>query len=206
MSNNWASQNRPTRLEASRNRHDEGAWNGFVSFYRHYIYNIVRKLRLNHYAAEKITQKIILKLWQELRRDQVPPDRDQFHGRLCLAAWNEIKDFIHGRKRILLDTDADNERNEQTLHFLEQLSLPEIEAIAEKEWRSHVVRLAWKNLEPGLGEQQKQVFLMAEENIPAAEIAQETGLPESDVSDSRKHLQELLQKEIMRLNSQRLYI
>lgn len=192
---------RQTLLEKIRDQHNETAWEDFVHYYQKYIYNIVRQMNLTHHDAEEITQKVIMKSWKKLPQFQYHPGKGRFRGWLCRVTGNEVKDFIRIRKKFLLEADSiQNDDDEKNVSYLEQICLPEIETIAEKEWKNYVSKIAWKNIEPGLEEKQRKVFLMSVENVPPAEIASETGIAESSVYVYKKRVQDKLREEIVRLN------
>ena len=57
---------RLTLLEKIRDQHDNDAWADFSFYYRKYIYNITRRMGLNHHDAEEVVQTVIIKSWNKL--------------------------------------------------------------------------------------------------------------------------------------------
>ena len=57
---------RKTMLIRLQNQYDEHSWEEFVATYRQYIYNVIRRMNLNHHDALEIVQIVLIKLWKKL--------------------------------------------------------------------------------------------------------------------------------------------
>jgi RNA polymerase sigma factor (sigma-70 family) len=197
---------RETLLTRIRDRHDDASWEDFVYYYRRYIYNLVRRMNVGHHDADEVTQKVIIKAWQKLPEFRYDPGRGRFRGWLCMVAGNEVKDFFRSRKRTCLMTDLQNAEGGKETDFEDfgNITEPEIEKIAEHEWRNYVVKLAWKNLESALDEKAKNCFLGIAHGDTPREIAKRLEIAESSVYVYKKRVQDKLRVEVMRLNRELL--
>ena len=83
--------------------------------------------------------------------------------------------------------------------YLEKVSLPEIEEIAESEWRTYIANLAWENISPDLHENAAKCFKLFNEGVEVAEIAKQLDIVEGSVYVYKKRVEQKLIKEIKSL-------
>lgn len=188
---------RESLLERVRDPNDEGSWEDFVCYYRPFIYSLARGMRMEHFDAEEIVQNVLLKAWNKLPEFEYDRRRGRFRGWLCLVTGNAVRDFVRRRKTQVLGPN-----NEQLEDETERLcvSLPDIERIAEQEWKRHISELAWKAVSGRFKPHVAKAFLMAAEGVPTRRIVAELGLAESSVYVYKSRVQRELRKEIIRLN------
>ena len=84
-----------------------------------------------------------------------------------------------------------------TSHYSE---IPEIEKIADIEWKRYISRLAWKTASKKFKPRVSKTFLMVMQSIPIEKIAAELGIAESTVYVYKSRVQKELRSEIIRLN------
>jgi RNA polymerase sigma factor (sigma-70 family) len=190
---------RETLLERVKNRHDEDAWNDFVHYYGRYIYGIVRRMNLNHHDAEEVVQTVNLKLWQSLPDFQYDARKGRFRGWLCTVTKNEVKRLLRKRKAELARLEAHEQS--RVAAYLERIQMPDINALAEEEWRAYIARLAWERVEDRFESNTKQAFEMVSKGRPVAAVAQDLGIAESSVYVYKKRVEDRLRSEIMQLNA-----
>lgn len=197
---------RETLLEKIKDKYDDASWEDFVYYYKKYIYNIIRSMNVSHHDADEITQKVILKAWDKLPEFKYDPGKGRFRGWLCMVTGNEVKDFFRSRKKEMLMSDLDPQGDNKDVEFedLGNITLPEIEKIAEKEWRTYISKLAWTNIADTTEEKMKDCFLMMTEGKTPKEISEKLGISESSTYVYKKRVQDKLRAEIMRLNKQLL--
>lgn len=190
-------QTRMTLLEKLRDKHDDGAWADFAYYYRGYIYNIVRRMNLDHHDAEEVVQLVLIKSWDKLPDFEYDPNKGRFRGWLCRITGNAVKNYFRDVKNRFV------ELNEETAPpDMQQISLPDIERIAEEEWEEYIPKLAWKNIEKNFDTNVRRTFTMFTEGKVAKEIAEELGIAESSVYVYKKRIQDKLRPEIKRLRNE----
>ena len=180
-----------------RDQSDEKSWEDFVFYYRPFIYNVVRGMNIPHHDAEEIVQMVLLKSWNKLPKFEYDRGKGRFRGWLCMVTGNTVKDFLRKRKISLEDLGTEDQIENQSLHHTED---PEIEKIAEREWRRYISRLAWETVSKKFKPQVTQAFLMAIQSQPVEEIVKTLGIAESTVYVYKCRVQKELRKEIIRLN------
>ena len=188
---------RQTLLEKIRDKHDEDSWEDFVFYYRQYIYVVVRSMNLNHHDAEEIVQMVLLKVWEKLPDFQYDREKGRFRGWLCRVTGNIVKNYLRSRKSQI--NRVEKLKQQEEIHYLNSVSLPEIEKIASKEWENYIANIAWKNIENNFNEHVKECFLLMSDDIPVPDIALKLGISESSVYVYKKRVLDRLFAEINRL-------
>jgi RNA polymerase sigma factor (sigma-70 family) len=191
---------RVTLLEKVKNRYDEEAWRDFVHYYGRYIYGIVRRMNLNHHDAEEVVQTVNVRLWQKLPEFQYDAEKGRFRGWLCRVTGNEVKRFLR-RRKAESERLAEHERRQVEV-YLDRIQMPDVEALAEEEWRVHVARLAWERIERLFESNAKQAFELISKGRNVKDVAQELGIAESSVYVYKKRVADRLRLEIKRLNAE----
>ena len=192
---NW--NTRKTMLIRLKDQYDENSWEEFVATYRQYIYNVIRRMELNHHDALEIVQIVLIKLWKKLPDFSYDNYRGKFRNWLYTVTANQVRDFLRGKNNLSLSKiqDTEAELNKTT-------SIPEIEKIAEKEWKVYISNLAWERIQKNFSEGVKKAFLMSIEGLPVERISNELGVSESSIYVYKKRVQDRLQEEIAYLNSE----
>jgi len=78
----------------------------------------------------------------------------------------------------------------------------EIDGIAEKEWKAFVAGKAWEKMKTIFKESHLQVYSLCLQGKSAAEAAEIAGLKENTAFVYRKKVQEAMNAEIRRLNTE----
>ena len=81
-------------------------------------------------------------------------------------------------------------------------SLPEIEQLANQEWKAHIGKLAWENIKSGLSGKVIEAFLLFSEGFSAQEIAVRLNVEANTVNVYKKRVREKLLREINLLDSE----
>ena len=197
-SSDWNSRTRETLLEKIKNQHDEASWEDFVYHYSGYIYNVVRRMNLNHHDAEEIVQTVNLKVWSKIQDFNYDSSKGRFRGWLCTVTSNEVKMFLRKKKRRIPEIKRnDDDSNE---YYLEQISMPDINSLINEEWELYITELAWKNIQDCFEEKTKTAFEMVSKGKDPKQIAEELGIAQSTVYVAKKRVSDRLRKEIQRLN------
>ena len=85
---NW--NTRKTMLIRLKNQYDENSWEEFVSTYKQYIYNVARRMELNHHDALEIVQLVLIKLWRKLPDFSYDNYRGKFRNWLYTVTANRV--------------------------------------------------------------------------------------------------------------------
>ena len=85
---------------------------------------------------------------------------------------------LFGYRRIDREQNAVSDRS---LEYLNAIRIPDIEEIAEAEWRVHLTNLALQRIAGKFSKQANRVFRLSIDGMAAEEIARETGLTVSSV-------------------------
>jgi RNA polymerase sigma factor (sigma-70 family) len=184
-------------LRRVRNQGDEQSWEDFVHYYRPFIYNVVRGMNIAHHDAEELVQTVLLKSWNKLPDFEYDRGKGRFRGWLCQVTGNSVRDFLRKRRTSVERISPDNIRDNTNLHCID---LPEVEKIAEKEWKRYISKLAWETVSKKFKPHVAQAFLMAAQRVPTVKIGDELGIAESSVYVYKCRVQKELRSEIIRLN------
>ncbi len=190
---------RQTLIERVRNQHDDASWEEFVRVYRDYIYAIIRRMNISEHDADDLRQQVLLKLWKNL------PLLDfnhitRFRSVLSTVTKHCVIDFI--RKRNSDAKRLEKVSKDESLAYLDGISLSEIDAIAEREWEVHLTNLAVEKVEPLFSGQAVKVFRLSLKGLSVEEIAREVGLQENSVYRLRNRVKVRLIQEVAQLREE----
>ena len=178
---------------------DEASWEDFVSSYQDYIFVIIRNFGLETELIKDLQQEVMLQLWKDLPRFEYRPGECRFRTWLSRVTCNVIRTYLKskaGRQRT-------NEVNfQQALNNLEQISAPEIERIAEQEWKIFIAEKALNNLRSRLSDKLIAVYEGGLEGTSDLQLAADIGITEASVRVYRQRVRNAMLKEISRINSE----
>ena len=186
-------QTRETLLAKIKNQHDDAAWEDFVFYYKGFIYIICRRMNLNHHDAEEIVQKVLVIAWKKLP-DFEYNKQQNFRGWLCKVTQNCVKEFFRKSSR-----RHAREEKVYSEHPNENYTEPDIEAIAEQEWKIYIANLAMENIKEHFSDNVLSAFKKLSDGQSRAAVAEEMGLPANTISVYKKRVTATLSKEIRRL-------
>ena len=191
---NW--QTHETLLQSLRSSYDEAAWERFTDYYQDYIYSVARQMKLNHHDSQDIVQQVLLKSWKNLKDFDYNPGQGKFRGWLCTVTGNTVKNFLAQRQSLLKKTENFGESEE---NYLKQVRIPEIDLIAEQEWRHFISNRAWEKIKDEFSENVLEAFNQLLQGTEIAQVAASLGLQENSVYRYRRRIEQRLQSEILRL-------
>ena len=185
-----AYKTRQTLLQRIQVRDDHRSWEEFTQFYEKYIYFICRRMKLSHHDAEEVSQKVMLKLWKKL------PEMDcsnfkRFRSWLCTVTSCTAKDYI--RKRVA--QNSKDAKTEELFNYCE----PEINTIADEEWKNFMVAQATENISSHFSGLVMTVFNEINQGKDFKIIAEELQLSLNTVYVYRTRVIKALGEEIKRL-------
>jgi RNA polymerase sigma factor (sigma-70 family) len=177
-------------LQRVQKKDDHRSWEEFTFFYEKYIYFICRRMKLSHHDAQEVSQKVMLKLWNKL------PEMDcsnfkRFRSWLCTVTSCTAKDYI--RKRV-----AQNNKDAKTETLFDYCE-PEIDEIADQEWKKFMVAQATENISKNFSGLVMKVFNEINQGKDFKVIAEELELSLNTVYVYRQRVVKALGEEIKRL-------
>ncbi len=188
------SENLPTRqtlLERLKKLKDNHSWGDFVLYYKGYIFAVIHGMGLNNLDAEDLSQKVLLKLWKNLPEYEYRPGNCKFRTWLCTVIRSEVYSWYRSQQ-----SQKKKLENFQINLTDEEGCLPEIEKIAQQEWKEHIGKLAWDNVKKAFSQNVIDAFLMYSEGKSTKEIAEVLQMEENTVNVYKKRVREKLCKEI----------
>jgi RNA polymerase sigma factor (sigma-70 family) len=190
---------RATLIQRVQHQHDEASWEEFVRVYRRYIDAIIRSMNISEADTEDILQQVLINLWKNLpKMDYQKINR--FRSWLSTVTKNCVTDFI--RKRTRDANRLEKAGKDDTLTYLKTIRLPEIDAIAEREWEIHLTNLALENIEPLFSGKAVEAFRLTLKGKSVEEVSQELDIKENSVYRLKNRVKDRLIQEIMHLREE----
>lgn len=181
---------RQTLLQRVRSG-DEKSWEEFSDYYKKFIYLICLKMGLKHHDCEELVQQVMIKLWKKL------PDQEgefnRFRAWLCRVTGNAVRDFM--RK-------TQNREKYEANSAGKEYSEPEIEVLADKEWKKFISSQAIENVSKFFSEEAMNIFKLFHKGKKISEIAEQVKMTENTVSVYKGRVFRAVCKEVRRLEEE----
>ncbi|MCM8533646.1 MAG: RNA polymerase sigma factor [Lentisphaeraceae bacterium] len=161
---------RHTLLARIRDPQDSEAWKEFIDFYKNYIYIIIRSMNITPHDADDILQQVTIKLWKNLPNHLHDPEKGRFRSWVSTVTKNTVLSFIKKQKN--RNEKMDQAEKEKSELYLNDINLPDIDAIAQKEWQVFVTNTAFENLTERFTPQAIEAFKMSINGFTPNEIAE----------------------------------
>ncbi len=184
---------RKTLIARVQDQHNERAWEEFIEIYKRYIYAVIRNMNISEADAADIHQKIMLKLWGHLPKLDIGKITS-FRSYLGTITKNEVLQFIRSSKRRV--AREEKAVNDSSLSYLDNIRLPDIDKIADQEWRIHLTNLALKNIESLFSKNAIKVFRLSITGLSTDEVAERTGLSVSTVNTLKSRVKTRFNTEL----------
>jgi len=189
---------RETLLQRVRRRYDEAAWEEFVCHYRGYVYNVATRMGLNHHDAEEIVQNVMLELWKKLPEFEYDSTKGRFRGWLCGVVSNKVKLLWRRKSRDLGRLTPGQQ--EELAGYLHEIQTSPTQKMADEEWVTYIITMAWDNVRDEFGENEGKAFEMVSKGASVDEVSEALGISTSSVYVYKKRVTDRLKKEVARLN------
>lgn len=186
-----------TLLFRVKNQRDDKSWNEFVGYYKNYIYIVARNMHLDHHDTEDILQGVLLKLWVKLPEFEYSTQKGTFRGYLCTIIRNMAIDLIKKKSRMMHDAEGDAKL--ELKKYIDQVALPEVEVIADKEWKLFLANTAWGNVEKEISGKVLETYLLLLKGVSLDKVAEIVGIQKNTVYVYKLRVMEKIKKEISRL-------
>jgi RNA polymerase sigma factor (sigma-70 family) len=185
-------ETRITLLQRLCDHRDEMSWKEFVDAYRRYVYLIIRGMKVDHHDAEDLTQTVLVAVWEKIPGFEYLPEHSKFRTWLCRIVRNKVIDHVRA--------SISRQKRLDKLQGDEKFALPEVEQIAEREWRAHVSDRAWRNVQKRFSESVLQCFDLSRKGKTTDEIADATGIAPATIYVYKQRVKDALLHEIRILN------
>ena len=185
---------RETLIMRLRDQRDEASWQEFDNLYRGYIAAVLRNAGVPPDTIDDLLQDVLLKAWKHLPEFDYDRSRGRFRYWLNTVTTNTVRSHFRKENRKQTAVTADGGKSLQA--FLAEPAPPEVEEMAEREWRIHVAQLAWKRVEPQLSEKVLQTFEALMQGKDADAVAAEIGVERNTVYVYKKRVEQRLAREV----------
>ena len=100
---------RMTLFDKIRSTNSEAAWVEYVSYYKGYIYALLRGMDISTNDCDDLLQVIFVKCWKYLPKFEYNPERCKFRSWLTIMVRNTVRDHLKSKthKNRLLETELD---------------------------------------------------------------------------------------------------
>ena len=187
---------RLTLFDKIRSTNSETAWVEYVSYYKGYIYALLRGMDVPPHDSDDLLQVILVKCWKYLPQFEYNPERCKFRSWLTIMVRNTVRDHFKSKSYKSKQLETDITQFSNTLQSDDYIT-----KYAEKEWRIYVAELAWKTVSKEFKDTVIDAFVRRANGEKIADIAEELDLAPSSVSTYEKRVKRAISKEIIRLEN-----
>lgn len=191
---------RYTLLQRLQSSNNEKNWDEFVTYYKPYIFVIIKGFNVGIQDSEELMQDVLVKIWKNISKFDPEKHQCRFRTWLSTMIRNTVFNFFKSKSS---KNSQSNINYDDIIGRLELISDAEINLLAEKEWRNYIAKLAWENLKENFNEVTRNVF---EESISAdienSTLAEKYNVSESSVRVFKMRVRKAMHKEIIRLNNE----
>lgn len=180
---------RLTLIERLQKTPCDNSWEDFVQTYENYIYAIILKMGVPHEDSKDVMQSVLLDAWKALPKFEYREGKSRFRSWLSVITKHATCRFYRKYSQPV-----------EALNQVVKISEPEVEKIAEQEWKLFIAQKAFDNIKGSFSEQVIEIFLCTSKDMKDKEISAQFSISESSVRVYKMRVQKAIQKEIIRLN------
>ena len=185
-------QTRQTLLQRISSGGDEQSWEEFVHYYQTFIYIVCKKINLTHHQADEVTQQVLIKLWEKFPNFKYDSSKS-FRSWLYKVVQNTSYDYFRKlRSQNNLKSKVQEQPNEN-------ITLSELEKLAEKEWNDYLSSLALENIRKDFSPETIDIFLRLLDGEDARKLEEEYGLQRKVIYVYSKRVRDRLKIEYRKL-------
>lgn len=190
---------RMTLIQRIKNAQDESAWKEFVAVYQNYVYVVVRNLNIGHHDAEEIVQKVFTKVLDKIPQFNYLPHKGKFRHWLCAIIRNMVIDLQRTKNT---EKRSMEKLSEDSCVSSAEIVIPDIEIIAEREWRNYLANMALEHARKELTPLEIECFISHAREKTPREIAAELSIAENTVYIYCRRVKDFIKKKINELENQ----
>jgi len=192
-------QTRQTLIARIQDLNDDHAWEEFTSQYQRYIHAVILKLKTPTADADDLVQRVLLILWKKLPEFEYRPGECKFRSWMNNITRKEVQFYF--RTRMRYDRKL-NKAHETSAVLEESQTLPDIEAISEREWKLHISNLAWENIQDSFTGKALECFELYKQGVDFDDIAQRLEITKKSAQVLKNRVVDKLCLEIRNLDEQ----
>ena len=189
-----------TLLLRVREPEDRQAWEEFVNRYAPKIFNWCRRYQLQESDAADVTQDVLVKLVRAMQDFQYDPAQGSFRGWLKTVTANAVRDLAGKWKKAGRGTGGTTVGQVlatiEDQRAIEALSA-EIETCHQQELLAEAERLVQPRVQPHTWQAYQ---LAAVQQRKAADVAEELGMPISEVYVAKSRVLKMLRDAVQQLS------
>lgn len=182
----------PSLLLRLRNREDADSWQRFEAVYSPIIRGYCRRRGIQATDIDDISQDVMTSVAKAIQNFDYQPDKGKFRGWLATVTANRLKNFAN--KSTLAD--------EKFLEYVDQLAVqPESDSQWTELFMQQIFKTACDEVKQQVEENTWQSFERTWiDDIPAAQVAKELGLPVHTVYVNKSRILKRLEQEFRLLS------
>lgn len=198
----------PTRrslLSKLKSWDEQDSWREFFETYWRLIFDTARRAGLDESAAQDVVQETVVTVAKEMPGFRYDRSKGTFKGWLLLITKRRIADALRKRYRSGegKHSDPDDPQVAAELAAIPNAPTPELDAMWEAEWHSHITAAAVERVKRRVKPDQFQLFeLSVLKNWPVGTVAKALGVSSMQVYLSRHRVGRLMREEIRKLEEQ----
>ena len=152
---NESNNTRHTLLQKLQLSEGDEYWDEFVRSYEGYIYMVIRGLRVDLSTCEDLLQDVLIKVWKSLSEFKYEKEKCRFRTWLCVIIRNTVYNYFKSKAN---RNNLQNVNYEEAAESIKLFTQPEIDRIAELEWKSFLSNKAWDSIKNDFSPKAVQVF------------------------------------------------
>jgi RNA polymerase sigma factor (sigma-70 family) len=188
---------RHTLLQKLQLSEGDEYWDEFVHSYEGYIYMVIRSLNVDLNTSEDLLQDVLVKIWKSLSDFKYEREKCRFRTWLCVIIRNTVYNYFQSKAN---RNNLQNVNYEAVAESIKLFTQPEIDRIAEVEWKSFLSNKAWDSIKDDFSPKAVQVFEASMHEPDNKILAERFEITASVVRVYKSRIRTVLLKEITRLN------
>jgi len=186
-------QTRKTLIEKIIENNDNDSWETFCDSYQDYIFTMIKNMGVEHQDSEELKQDVLVKAWKALPGFTYDPEKGKFRWWLFTIVKNTVYKYFRDNSRNVKGDNA-TELAENS-NFIE----PEVDKLAEEEWKRFVVNKAWVVVARCFDEHVIEIFSKLSKGAKVKDVAREYGIKENTVNAYKSRVRRSLYREIVKI-------
>lgn len=186
-------QTRKTLIERIIESNDDVSWETFCDSYQDYIFIMIKNMGVTHQDSEELKQDVLVKAWEALPNFRYDPEKGKFRWWLFTIVKNTV--YKYYRK------NAKTFNSELNIDLTDDAPVikPEVEKIAEEEWKRFVVQKAWDSVKKEFDHNVIEIFSELSKGRDVKELAKEYALKENTIIAYKSRVRRRLYREIVKI-------
>ncbi|MCM8530294.1 MAG: sigma-70 family RNA polymerase sigma factor [Lentisphaeraceae bacterium] len=188
---------RLTLLQKLKDECDDKAWEEFISLYKGFVYVVARKMGFSDADCLDVSQQVFLKVWQNVNKFEHGGRNGQFRKWLTTITRNTALNLVDKKKSHA--NKIESYENAVVNVGAEKMSQPEIDSLAQTEWKLYLANLAWSNIKDTVSKLMQDIFEFNLQGLTREQIAEKLEITVNTVSVYKLRVMNRYKKEFDRL-------